>query len=47
MKTTFIAMFQKREDGQLALKMHDGRKIELSAETKVQVCMSVICVCCK
>lgn len=46
--TTFIAKFQKREDGQkLALKMRDGRKIEhcFSAGTKVQVCMSVICVC--
>lgn len=43
--TTFIAKFQKRENGRkVAFKMRDGRKIEhcFFAGTKVQVCMSVI-----
>ena len=52
MKTTFVAKFQKGEDGRkVALKMQDGRKVEhcFSAGTKVQVCLSVrcICACCK
>lgn len=48
MKTAFIAKFQKSEDGQkVALKMRDGRKVEhrFSAGTKVQVCMSAMCIC--